>query len=174
MSTRSEGEPLLSLLGISKPIIQAPMAGVSTPALAAAVSNASGLGALGVGAMKADAARKTIRDTRALTQGPFNINVFCHAPATADAAVEQAWLDWLGPRLAKFGATPPEQINEIYTSFVEDQAMLDVFLEEKPAVVSFHFGLPPQPVIDALHAAGIVLFASATNLQEAQQVVAAG
>ncbi|HVE06269.1 MAG TPA: nitronate monooxygenase [Paraburkholderia sp.] len=174
MTSRSANQSLLKLLGISKPIIQAPMAGVSTPALAAAVSNAGGLGSLGVGAMKADAARKTIRDTRALTQGPFNINVFCHAPATADAAVEQAWLDWLRPRFAKFGATPPEKITEIYTSFVEDQAMLDVFLEEKPAVVSFHFGLPPQPVIDALHAAGIVLFASATNLQEAQQVVAAG
>jgi nitronate monooxygenase len=174
MTSRSANLPLLKLLGISKPIIQAPMAGVSTPALAAAVSNAGGLGSLGVGAMKAEAARKAIRDTRALTDAPFNINVFCHAPAQADAAVEQTWLDWLRPQFAKFNATPPEKITEIYTSFVEDKAMLDVFLEEKPAVVSFHFGLPPQSVIEALRAAGIRLLASATNLQEAQIVVDAG
>ncbi|MGE8471576.1 MAG: NAD(P)H-dependent flavin oxidoreductase [Paraburkholderia hospita] len=174
MSTRSEGKPLLSLLGISKPIIQAPMAGVSTPALAAAVSNAGGLGSLGVGAMKADAARKTIRDTRALTGAPFNINVFCHAPATANAKVEQEWLTWLAPQFAKYGARAPEKLAEIYTSFVEDKAMLDVFVEEKPAVVSFHFGLPSKEVIKALKDAGITLLASATNLDEAQQVVDAG
>lgn len=80
---------LLSRLGIDTPIIQAPMAGVTTPALAAAVSNAGGLGSLGVGAMNAEGARKTIRETRALTGKPFNVNVFCHAPAKADAAVEK-------------------------------------------------------------------------------------
>ncbi|WP_109483580.1 nitronate monooxygenase [Paraburkholderia sp. C35] len=174
MSTRSEGKSLLSLLGITKPIIQAPMAGVSTPALAAAVSNAGGLGSLGVGAMKADAARKTIRDTRALTDAPFNINVFCHAPATANAKVEQAWLAWLAPQFTKYGASAPEKLSEIYTSFVEDKAMLDVFLEERPAVVSFHFGLPSQDVIRALKDAGIRLLASATSLDEAQQVADAG
>ncbi|ACC76099.1 nitronate monooxygenase [Paraburkholderia phymatum] len=174
MSTRSEGKPLLSLLGISKPIIQAPMAGVTTPALAAAVTNAGGLGSLGVGAMKAEAARKTIRDTRALTSGPFNINVFCHASAAANAKVEQEWLSWLAPQFAKYGASAPEKLSEIYTSFGDDQAMLDVFLEEKPAIVSFHFGMPSKETIKALKDAGIVLLASATNLEEAQQVVDAG
>jgi nitronate monooxygenase len=85
MSPSSAANGLLARLGMSTPIIQAPMAGVSTPALAAAVSNAGGLGSLGVGAMNADAARQTIRDTRALTDRPFNINLFCHAPAQADA-----------------------------------------------------------------------------------------
>ncbi|CDY78465.1 Enoyl-[acyl-carrier-protein] reductase [FMN] [Caballeronia glathei] len=174
MSSRSEGRSLLDLLGISKPVIQAPMAGVSTPALAAAVSNAGGLGSLGVGAMKAEAARKVIRDTRALTSAPFNINVFCHAPAVADKAVEKAWLNWLSPHFAKYGAAAPEKLGEIYTSFVEDQAMLDVFLEETPAIVSFHFGLPSKDVIRALKNAGIRLLASATNLKEAAAVVDAG
>jgi nitronate monooxygenase len=173
MSNRSEGKPLLKLLGISKPIIQAPMAGVTTPALAAAVSNAGGLGSLGVGAMKADAARKTIRDTRALTSAPFNINVFCHAPAVADAKVESEWLKWLSPQFAKYGASAPDKLSEIYTSFVEDAAMLDVFLEEKPAIISFHFGLPSQEIIKALKDAGITLLASATNLTEAEAVAAA-
>ncbi|BAN27991.1 NAD(P)H-dependent flavin oxidoreductase [Caballeronia insecticola] len=165
---------LTSLLGIDSPIIQAPMAGVSTPALAAAVSNAGGLGSLGVGAMNADGARKVIRETRELTGKPFNINVFCHAPAQANAAIERAWTDWLVPLFAQYGATPPEKLSEIYTSFVVDEAMLKVFVEEKPAVVSFHFGLPSKDYIDALRGAGIKLIASATNLREAEHVAAAG
>jgi nitronate monooxygenase len=174
MSNDTQRAPLLALLGIRKPIIQAPMAGVTTPALAAAVSNAGGLGSLGVGAMNAEAARKTIRDTRALTSAPFNINVFCHAPATADAKVEQTWLNWLAPTFQQYGANPPEKITEIYTSFVEDAAMLDVFLEEKPAVVSFHFGLPSNEIIKKLKDAGITLLASATNLDEAKAAADAG
>lgn len=166
--------PLTSLLGIRTPIIQAPMAGVSTPALAAAVSEAGGLGSLGVGAMNAEGARKVIRETRALTARPFNVNVFCHAPSTANAAVEKAWTDWLAPVFAQYGATPPATLSEIYTSFVVDEAMLQVFVEEKPAVVSFHFGLPSQRALDALRGAGITLIASATNVREAGQVAKAG
>ncbi|KND57865.1 Enoyl-[acyl-carrier-protein] reductase [FMN] [Candidatus Paraburkholderia schumanniana] len=165
---------LTSLLGIDTPIIQAPMAGVTTPALAVAVSNAGGLGSLGVGAMNAEGARKVIRETRELTRKPFNINVFCHAPATANAAVEKAWISWLAPVFAQYGATPPSTLGEIYTSFVVDEAMLEVFVEEKPAIVSFHFGLPSKDYIDALRRAGIKLIASATNVREAEQVVAAG
>jgi len=165
---------LTSLLGIDTPIIQAPMAGVSTPALAAAVSNAGWLGSLGVGAMNAQGARKVIRETRELTSRPFNINVFCHAPASAEPAVEKAWTEWLAPVFAQYGATPPAKLSEIYTSFVVDDAMLEVFVDEKPAIVSFHFGLPSKEYIDALRGAGIKLIASATNVREAQQLVTAG
>ncbi|NLP60311.1 NAD(P)H-dependent flavin oxidoreductase [Paraburkholderia sacchari] len=178
MSTQSnhhaDHRALLRLLGVRTPIIQAPMAGVSTPALAAAVSNAGGLGSLGVGATNAGGARKMIRDTRALTGKPFNINVFCHRPAVANAAVERAWLDWLAPVFAQYGATPPETLSEIYTSFVVDEAMQQMLVEEKPAVVSFHFGLPPAEVISDLKRAGITLLASATNLEEATQLADAG
>src|ERR1700748_3662054 len=174
MSTRSEGPSLLKMRSFSKPMIQAQMAGVSTPALAAAVSNAGGLGSLGVGAMKADAARKVIKETRALTRAPFNVNVFTHEPAVGNAAVEKAWLEWLTPHFGKQAGNPPEKLSEIYTSFVEDQAMLEVFLEEKPAVISFHFGLPSQKIISALKGAGITLFSSATNLTEAAAAVDAG
>lgn len=166
--------PLLRKLGIRTPIIQAPMAGVSTTALAAAVTNAGGLGSLGVGAMDAEAARKAIRETRALTSGPFNVNVFCHAPAVADAAREQAWLAYLAPRFAEFGATPPATLREIYRSYVTDEAMHAMLLEERPAVVSFHFGLPDAGRIRALRDAGIVLPASATSLDEARAIEAAG
>ncbi|PCE24750.1 NAD(P)H-dependent flavin oxidoreductase [Burkholderia ubonensis] len=174
MNTSPEHSPLLHRLGIRAPIIQAPMAGTSTPALAAAVSNAGGLGSLGLGATNTDGARKMIRDTRALTERPFNVNVFCHRPATADAAVERAWLDWLAPVFAQYDATPPAALSEIYTSFVADRAMQQMLVDERPAVVSFHFGLPPADVIDALKRAGIALFATATNLDEARQIAAAG
>ncbi|HZC16418.1 MAG TPA: nitronate monooxygenase, partial [Caulobacteraceae bacterium] len=61
-----------------------------------------------------------------------------------------------------------------YTSFVADTAMLELFLETRPAVVSFHFGLPPPETVARLKAAGIVLFSSATNLDEAERAAAAG
>lgn len=174
MANSASPQSLLARLGLTAPIIQAPMAGTSTPALAAAVSNAGGLGSLGVGAVNADAARKMIHDTRALTDKPFNINLFCHAPAKLDAAREAAWLTYLAPEFARFDATPPATLHEIYKSFVADEAMYAMLLEERPAVVSFHFGLPAQTWIDALKAAGIVLLASATNLDEARAVEAAG
>ncbi|MGV6871500.1 NAD(P)H-dependent flavin oxidoreductase [Pseudochelatococcus sp. B33] len=161
-------------LELKLPIVQAPMAGVSTPALAAAVSNAGGLGSLGVGAGTAEAAWQALADTRALTKGPVNLNVFCHQPAVRDAAVEQAWLARLAPEFRRYGAEPPQAIDEIYRSFVVDDDMLALFLREKPEVVSFHFGLPSAERIAALRQAGIVLFASATNLLEARAVEAAG
>jgi nitronate monooxygenase len=174
MTQQGEARALLQRLGIDKPIVLAPMAGVGTPALAAAVSNAGGLGSIGVGAMNAQAARKAIRDTRELTARPFNVNVFCHRPATANAAVERQWIEWLTPVFQRYGAEPPATLSEIYTSFVVDPAMLAVFLDEKPAVVSFHFGLPSSDIIAKLRAAGIRLLASATNLDEAAQVASAG
>jgi len=166
--------PLLARLGIARPIIQAPMAGVSTPAMAAAVSNAGGLGSLGVGATNAAGAHKMIQDTRALTGKPFNINVFCHAPAQADPARERAWLDYLAADFAKWDATPPAALGEIYKSFVADEEMFAMLCDEKPAVVSFHFGLPRQAWIDALRADGIVLLATATSLGEARRIEDAG
>jgi nitronate monooxygenase len=79
---------LLQTLGINLPIIQAPMASVSTPAMAAAVSNAGGLGSIGVRAAGALAARETIAAVRAATDRPFNVNVFCNRPAVANPSCE--------------------------------------------------------------------------------------
>ncbi len=165
---------LLEKIGIAVPIVQAPMAGVSTPALAAAVSNAGGLGSIGIGAASAEVAREMIRELHTATGCPFNVNVFCHKPAVADAQREAAWLDRLAPVFARYGAQPPRQLREIYRSFVDDDAMLNVLLEERPKVVSFHFGLPSRESIDALHTAGVVLLATATNLEEGRAVAAAG
>lgn len=157
-----------------QPIIQAPMAGVSTPQLAAAVSNAGGLGSLGIGASSVAQAQQLISETRLLTNAPFNVNVFCHAPAQRDAIKEHAWLHHLADLFAECGAKAPTQIDEIYTSFIEDEAMFNMLLNERPAVVSFHFGLPSCEKISALKQAGIYTIATATNLQEAQYIELAG
>nr|WP_298728361.1 nitronate monooxygenase [uncultured Steroidobacter sp.] len=167
-------QALLSLLGIEHPIIQAPMAGVSTPALAAAVSNGGGLGSLGLGASNVEQSRAAIRATRALTSRPFNINLFCHRRATADAAREAAWLAHLEPHFAQFGATPPRALREIYDTFVDNETMLAMLLEERPAIVSFHFGLPATAWIKQFRAAGIVTLACATNSEEAALCERAG
>ncbi|AZG71700.1 NAD(P)H-dependent flavin oxidoreductase [Shewanella livingstonensis] len=157
-----------------QPIIQAPMAGVSTPQLAAAVSNAGGLGSLGIGASSVAQAQQLIRETRLLTNAPFNVNVFCHAPAQRDAIKEHAWLLHLDELFVELGAKAPTQIDEIYTSFIEDEAMFNMLLNERPAVVSFHFGLPSREKISALKQAGIYTMATATNLHEAQSIELAG
>jgi len=164
---------LLELLRIEAPIIQAPMAGVSTPSMAAAVSNAGGLGSIGVGGTDAAGASRMIAEFREKSRRSLNVNVFCHAPARADAAREARWIERLRPEFARLGAAPPGALREIYRSFVEDDDMLAVLLREKPAVVSFHFGLPARERIEALRAAGIVLLGTATNLAEARALVAA-
>lgn len=165
---------LLDQLGIRYPILQAPMVGVSTPSMAAAVSNAGGLGAIGVGASTAEQARSQIREVRSQTDKPFNVNVFCHLPAKADPGREAAWLDHLTPQFVALAAKPPVQLREIYQSFLTDREMLAMLLHEKPAVVSFHFGLPNRDTIDALKGAGVTLFSTATNLAEAELAQDAG
>lgn len=162
------------LPGVEHPIVQAPMAGTSTPALAAAACEAGALGSIAVGAANAVAAREMIRQTRGLTSRPFNVNVFCHRPARPDSHREAAWIARLAPHFQRCGAPPPARLTEIYRSFVEDDAMLAAFVEERPAVVSFHFGLPPDSYVAALKGAGIRLLATVTNLSEGRRCAAAG
>lgn len=165
---------LLDLLGIDRPIIQAPMAGTSSPAMAAAVANAGGLGSLGVASGTAEAAGKAIAAMRERSNRPLNVNVFCHQPAKPDAAREAAWISRLKPEFDRLGATPPAALTEIYRSFVVDDEMLKILVAQRPKVVSFHFGVPSADRVRALKDAGIVLFASATSLAEARQGVATG
>ena len=164
---------VLELLEIDAPIIQAPMAGVSTPEMAAAVSNAGALGSIGVGATNAAGAQRMIAAFREHSPRSLNVNVFCHAPARADHVREANWIELLRPQFARFDATPPTALKEIYRSFVEDDAMLAMLLAERPRVVSFHFGIPSRERIKALHDAGIVLLGSATSVAEARVLVAA-
>ncbi len=161
-------------LGLRLPIVQAPMAGVSTPRMAAEVARAGGLGSIAVGAMGPEAARDNIETFRALGAGPLNVNVFVHRPARADPRREAAWLRRLAPRFADAGARPPDSLDEIYRSFLDDDAMLDVLVQAKPEVVSFHFGLPRPEQVEALRAAGCLLVATATSPMEGRAIERAG
>lgn len=165
---------LLQRLGIDLPIFQAPMAGVSTPELAAAVSSAGALGAIGVGATNAAGARAMIAELRARTPRAFNVNVFVHDDPEPDAGRERAWLDALAPTFRAYDAEPPASLRTIYRSFASDDAMLAALVETKPPVVSFHFGIPSTSRLAPLRASGAVLIASATNLAEGRAAEKAG
>lgn len=165
---------ILDRLDLSIPLIQAPMAGVSTPAMAAAVSNAGGLGSIAVGAGDAVSARRGIGELRALTDRAFNVNLFVHPAPRVDLEREAAWLRWLVPVFAEYGAEPPAALRTIYRSFADDPDMLAMLLETAPPVVSFHFGLPSAEVVAALRSRDILLFATATNLAEARAIAASG
>lgn len=166
--------PWMQRLGMLHPIIQAPMAGTSTPELAAAVSHAGGLGSLGLGAHSVEQAHANILRTRELTRAPFNVNLFCHRNAHADPERDAAWLEYLAPEFARFGARPPRRLENIYPSAVGNGPLQGMILQLRPAVVSFHFGLPEQPFIDALRRAGCLTMACATSLDEALHIEQAG
>lgn len=164
----------LDRLGAALPIWQAPMAGTSTPELAAAVCEAGGFGQLGVAAMWPAQAAAAMAEVRARTTRGFGVNVFCHRPEARDPVREAAWLDRLRPHFARFGAEPPAELRAIYRSFIEDDAMLAEIVAARPALVSFHFGLARAHQIAALRETGAVLAATATSLAEAQAIRAAG
>lgn len=159
---------LLQQLAIKHPIFLAPMAGVSTPKLAAEVSNQGGLGSLGLGANTPQSAREQILKTQALTENPFQVNFFCHQSTELNVEKAKQWLEYLRPHFEKFGAQPPQELHCIYPSFLDNDDFLNVVLETKPKAVSFHFGIPHPHQIKALKEAGILTMVSATNLIEAR------
>ncbi|WP_347139222.1 nitronate monooxygenase [Paracoccus sp. SSK6] len=155
-------------------VVQAPMAGTSTPELAVAVCKAGGLGFVALGALDAEGAGSAIRVVRQGTDRVFGVNLFCHAPAVRDAEREAGWIERLRPEFQRFGATPPATLSEIYPSFRGNDAMLSVLLAERPAIVGCHFGLPTPDQIAALKGAGCLLWATPTSLAEGQAIRDAG
>ncbi|EMK7955531.1 nitronate monooxygenase [Escherichia coli] len=165
---------LCERLNIAYPIIQAPMAGVSTPEMAAAVSNAGALGSISVGASTPAQAESLIRNTRHLTAGPFNVNVFCHARAERNDALETAWIERFRDVFERYGAGLPAALQEIYQTFHDNDTMAEILLETAPAAVSFHFGIPPEPLVRRFKSRGIVTLATATSIREARLIESAG
>ncbi|MEP7099760.1 MAG: nitronate monooxygenase [Burkholderiales bacterium] len=155
------------LFGIDLPIIQAPMAGIQTSAMAVAVSNAGGLGSLPAAMLSLDALRKELDAIRAQTTQPFNLNFFCHVPPTPSAERESAWREALAPYFAEFGidaATIPAGPGRApFTDKVADA--IEPFA---PPIVSFHFGLPSPGLLARVRAWGAKVIASATTVEEAR------
>ncbi|MDO5647617.1 nitronate monooxygenase family protein [Paracoccus sp. (in: a-proteobacteria)] len=155
-------------------VVQAPMAGTSTPALTAAVAGAGGFGFLAFGALDADGAARAMADLRGMWGGAFGVNLFCHGTAAPDAEGDAAWITQLAPEFARFDAAPPAALRNIYPSFCAGDDVLRVILAAPPAVVSCHFGLPRPDQITALRGAGCLLWATATHRAEAEAIRAAG
>ena len=165
---------LIHELGLQIPILQAPMAGVSTPKLAAVVSNAGALGSIAIGATDLSGASAMIDELRHLTPAPFNVNVFVHEAPRRDRACEANWLAALAPLFADVGAEPPRSLRTIYKSFADDPEILQLLVDRSPAVVSFHFGLPNEAQVRALREAGCKLIATVTSPDEARAAKRAG
>lgn len=164
---------LQRLLGIELPIIQAPMAGVQGSALAVAVSNAGALGSLPCAMLGPDAMRMELAAIKAGTDRPFNVNFFCHQPPTPSAEREAAWRAALAPYFREYEIDPdsiPAGPGRVPFG-AEAADMLDEF---RPAVVSFHFGLPSAQLLARAQAAGSKILASATTVEEARWLEAQG
>jgi nitronate monooxygenase len=164
---------LTELLGLSCPIVQAPMAGSDSPELAAAVANAGGLGSLGCGRSDPGAIAGLVARMRAATNGAFNLNFFAHPAPRVDEARMQAALARLAPYYGELGVDPPEPPPPPHEPGFTDDA-LAALLAAPPPVVSFHFGLPGGDAVARLREAGCRVIASATTTAEARALEAGG
>lgn len=164
---------LQQLMGVELPIIQAPMAGVQGSALAVAVSNAGGLGSLPCAMLSLDALHKELTVLKAQTDKPFNVNFFCHTPTQPSAEREALWRAALSPYYQELGIdseTIPTGPGR--APFSADAA--DVLNEFKPAVISFHFGLPSADLLARVRTWGAKIISSATTVAEARWLEAHG
>jgi nitronate monooxygenase len=157
---------LTDILQVEYPIIQAPMLGVTTPEMVAAVCNAGGLGSLPVGGLSPEATQQLILQTKSLTNKPFAVNLFANEipPYTEDD------LKPMRKFLLQLANKRGYQLNEadlsnfqLYT--YHDQ--LDILVEEKISIVSFTFGCLDKKSIQLLKDKGCTLIGTATCVEEA-------
>ncbi|MBU8818740.1 nitronate monooxygenase [Mycolicibacterium goodii] len=159
------------LRGLARPVIVAPMAGgPSTPALAAAGSNAGGLGFVAAGYLTADVLAERITAARALTTEPIGVNLFVPQPSAGTPDQIAAYAQALAGEAERYGVALGEP------RFDDDAwaAKLDVVTDLRPEVVSFTFGLPDDGEIARLRQAGITTIATVTSYDEAEQAEGRG
>ncbi|MBL0421652.1 nitronate monooxygenase [Ramlibacter sp. AW1] len=159
-------------LGLSAPLIQAPMAGAQDHRLAAAVSNAGALGSLPAAMLDATGLRTQLAALRQATRGPINVNFFCHRPPEPDAGREAAWREALAPFYRELGLEVVPAGGPGRSPFSAEAA--EVLAEFKPEVVSFHFGLPTPELLDRVKGLGSLVVSSATTVDEALWLQAQG
>lgn len=164
---------LQTLFGIDIPLIQAPMAGVQLHGLAAAVSNAGGLGSLPCAMLAPAALQEELTKLRAATDKPYNVNFFAHTNPEPDAAREQTWRQALAPYYEEFGIDPAS-IGAGPGRQPFSVAVADLLEEFKPKVVSFHFGLPAPELMQRVRAWGSRIIASATTVEEGKWLAERG
>jgi nitronate monooxygenase len=154
------------LFGVEHPIVLAPMAGPVFSDMVVAVAEAGGLGSLPCALMDEARIRAELGVIRQRTDRPFNLKFFCHTPPAFDPAREARWRARLKPYYVELGLDPDmDAPASSRTPF--DAGMCALVEEFRPAVVSFHFGLPEQALLDRVKAAGARIIASATTVEEA-------
>jgi nitronate monooxygenase len=153
----------LDLVGTKVPIVQAPMAGAGGVALCVAAVEGGALGSLPCALLSPDQVRAQVAEVRARTRAPFALNFFCHRmPEEAD---DSAWRALLAPYYDEFGVEPG---NGGALRLPFDEEMCRAVEELRPPVVSFHFGLPEQRLLDRVKAAGAIVLGNATTVEEAR------
>jgi nitronate monooxygenase len=158
------------LLGSRLPIVAAPMAGAGGVALAIAAIEGGAVGSLPCAMLTADEARAEVEAVRARCAGPLNLNFFCHA--TPEAVDETAWRALLRPYYEASGIAPGEGGGPARRPF--DAAMCALVEELRPALVSFHFGLPEASLLDRVRRAGARIVGNATTVDEARRLAERG
>ncbi|WP_397448082.1 NAD(P)H-dependent flavin oxidoreductase [Pseudomonas sp. NA-150] len=157
---------ILDLFNIALPILQSPMAGASGSAMAIAVAKAGGLASLPCAMLSLEQIRAEVALIRQQSKAPLNLNFFCHQTPAADPEREARWKQSLEHYYlelgADFDAPTPVSVRAPF-----DEANCALVEELKPEVVSFHFGLPAQGLLDRVKATGAKVISSATTVQEA-------
>jgi nitronate monooxygenase len=162
---------LLRDLGVSSPVVAAPMAGgPTTPALVQAASRSGSLGFLAGGYLSAEALGDQVAAVATETQR-YGVNLFAPHPVRVDPAAYQSYRDLLRPEAERLGVDLP-------ASPVEDdddwQAKIDLLVARPVPVVSFTFGLPDPASVAALRKAGTLLLQTVTTADEAVRSAEAG
>ncbi|GAA3371411.1 nitronate monooxygenase [Streptomyces sannanensis] len=154
------------------PIVQAPMAGgASCPRLAAAVSEAGGLGFLAAGYKTADGIYQEIKQVRALTSQPFGVNLFMPQHRSADPAAVEVYRQQLAGE-ATWYATPLGDADAGTDDGYE--AKLAILRDDPVPVVSFTFGCPAREVLDSFTRVGTYTIVTVTTVAEARAAERAG
>lgn len=162
---------LCNTLGIEHPIIQAPMAGgPTTPELAAAVSNAGGLGSIGAGYMSPEDMESCIKKIHSLTDKPFSVNLFT-LEDTPNVVPSEKVMKKLGDIAKEVGTAAPRGAGIAKIPF-DDQ--LGVIMDQEVPVFSFTFGVPEKEYMQALKKRGIIVLGTATCVDEAVTLEKAG
>lgn len=168
---RTMNHDLLARLGVRHPIIQGPMTGSDTPQLAAAVSQAGGLGFLGCGMRSPAAMLEAAAAVRAATSKPFGMNLFVLETPRPEAAEVAAAMQRLAPMYARYGLTP-----QAPARWCEDfAAQFEALIQARPAVASFTFGILNGAQVQRVKdEAGSLVIGTATTPAEAQAWQAVG
>jgi len=156
---------LMQQVGITKPVVQGPMLGASTPEMAASASNAGGLGSLAASAMDAETLRNAVAEIRSRTRSPFNINLFVQDPPEPTAQELAHAFALLNPIRQELGLPPAQPLAKYCEDF---HSQFEVLVELRVPVASFTFGLLDAGSIERLHRAGSLVIGSASNVAEAR------